>query len=47
MRLAMRILVVDDNETLRFTLRTQLEQLGHETFEASNGQIAIEMALTR
>ena len=38
----MRILVVDDNETLRFTLSSHLKQMGHETFEACNGKEAIE-----
>ena len=38
----MRILVVDDNATLRFTLKSHLQRLGHETFEAADGREAIE-----
>ncbi|MDH3236817.1 MAG: response regulator, partial [Alphaproteobacteria bacterium] len=36
-----RILVVDDEEIVRFTLRQMLEKEGHEVFEAANGQEAL------
>lgn len=38
----MRILVVDDNETLRFTLRSHLQKAHHTVDEACNGKEAIE-----
>lgn len=40
--LTMRILVVDDDETLRFTLRAQLEGQSHVVIEASDGVEAID-----
>jgi YesN/AraC family two-component response regulator len=36
-----RILVVDDEEIIRFTLRQLLEKGGHEVFEAVNGRAAL------
>jgi len=36
-----RILVVDDEEIIRFTLRQMLEKAGHEVVEAVNGQEAL------
>ena len=36
-----RILVVDDEEVIRFTLRQILEKAGHEVLEAVNGQEAL------
>jgi len=43
----MRILVVDDDETLRLTLRTALESRGHTVEEATDGAIAVEMVKTK
>ena len=37
-----RILVVDDEELARFTIRDILETAGHEVAEAANGKEAIE-----
>ncbi len=37
-----RILVVDDDPSLRFTARNTLESAGHEVFEAENGLDAVE-----
>lgn len=37
-----RILVVDDEEPARFTIRDILETAGHEVDEATNGNEAIE-----
>jgi len=37
-----RILVVDDEEIIRFTLRQILEKAGHEVLEAANGQDALD-----
>ena len=37
-----RILVVDDEELARFTIRDILETAGHEVAEAENGKEAIE-----
>jgi CheY-like chemotaxis protein len=37
-----RILVVDDEEPVRFTIRARLESAGHEVDEAKNGKEAIE-----
>jgi CheY-like chemotaxis protein len=36
------ILVVDDESSMRFLLRTTLELAGHVVEEASNGQVAVE-----
>lgn len=41
----LRILVVDDDTTMRALLKALLAQGGHEVFEASNGQQGFEMAL--
>lgn len=37
-----RILVVEDDPSLRTVIRLVLEQAGHEIVEASNGRIALE-----
>ena len=37
-----RILVVDDEEIIRFTLRQMLEKAGHEVVEAANGLEALK-----
>lgn len=37
-----RILVVDDEEIVRFTLRQMLEKAGHDVFEAANGLEALK-----
>ena len=37
-----RILVVDDERIIRFTLRQMLEKAGHEIFEAANGLEALK-----
>lgn len=39
----MRILVVDDDETLRFTLSSNLRTLGHTAYEAYDGQDALDV----
>jgi len=39
----MRILVVDDDETLRFTLSSNLKNLGHEVITAFDGQNALDV----
>lgn len=41
----LRILVVDDDNTMRALLKALLAQGGHEVFEAANGQQGFEMAL--
>jgi diguanylate cyclase (GGDEF)-like protein len=41
----MRILVVDDDASMRAILRAMLSGAGHEVVEAANGQQAFEMAL--
>lgn len=38
-----RILIIDDDDTLRTLLRRFLEKEGYEVMEASNGNIALEM----
>ena len=38
-----RILVIDDDNTIRTLLRRILENAGHEVIEASNGRIALDM----
>jgi diguanylate cyclase (GGDEF)-like protein len=40
-----RVLVVDDDNSLRAMLKALLHQSGHEVFEATNGQQGFEMAL--
>ena len=40
---ALRALVVDDYETMRVRLRTELEKIGLVVEEATNGQEALEM----
>ena len=39
-----RILIVDDEEDLRKMLRFRLEAVGYEVYEASDGQIGLDMA---
>lgn len=41
MRIIARILVIDDEELARFTLREILEAAGHEVVEAANGNDGI------
>lgn len=41
-----RILVVDDEEIIRFTLRQMLEKAGHEVVEAVNGHEAMKSVKT-
>lgn len=43
----MHILVVDDEEDLRFTLRFVLELEGHEVNEAADGESALEAIRVR
>lgn len=38
-----RILIIDDEAVIRFTLREILEQAGHEVFEADNGQEGVDL----
>ncbi len=38
-----RILVIDDQEPIRRVVRRALEQDGHEVFDASDGEIGIEI----
>lgn len=38
-----RILIVDDDELARFTLREILEEVGHEVSEAASGDACLEM----
>jgi diguanylate cyclase (GGDEF)-like protein len=42
---ALRVLIVDDEASLRLYLRAVLTQLGFQVFEAENGQQALEVAL--
>lgn len=41
----LRVLVVDDNGSIRAVLRGVLESAGHRVFEAANGRAALELAL--
>ena len=41
----MRVLVVDDDASMRAVLAALLSRAGHEVFVASNGRQAFEMAL--
>ncbi len=38
-----RILLIDDDATVRYALKQVLERAGHQVDEASDGQIGIEM----
>ena len=38
-----RILIIDDEEMVRMTLRQTLEKAGHEVREATNGREGVEM----
>lgn len=42
---ALRILIVDDDGSIRALLRGVFERAGHRVFEASNGRAGLEMAL--
>jgi two-component system cell cycle response regulator len=42
-----RVLVVDDDPTLRAILRAALEKIGNEVFEAADGREALDMALEK
>ena len=46
-RFAARILVVEDDATLREGIAEALRLDGHEVFEASNGAVGLEMALRK
>ena len=37
-----RILLIDDDETVRYALKQVLERAGHQVGEASDGQVGIE-----
>jgi sigma-B regulation protein RsbU (phosphoserine phosphatase) len=37
----MKILVVDDEDALRYFLKSKLTRAGHEVWEAENGQVAL------
>ncbi|MFZ1947539.1 MAG: response regulator, partial [bacterium] len=41
-----RVLVVDDQETIRHFLAKAFEQEGHEVVQASSGEQAVELAAT-
>jgi diguanylate cyclase (GGDEF)-like protein len=43
---ALRVLIVDDETSMRMYLRAVLEQLGYQVFEAENGQQGLETALS-
>jgi diguanylate cyclase (GGDEF)-like protein len=43
----LRVLVVDDDPTMRTLLRAALRKIGNDVIEASNGREALEMALER
>ena len=36
-------LIVDDEATIRFLLRTRLESAGHDVFEAQSGRAALDI----
>ncbi|RYX81412.1 response regulator [bacterium] len=42
--MAQRILVVDDEEHIRFLIKTNLERAGYEVITAPNGRLAVETA---
>jgi DNA-binding NtrC family response regulator len=42
-----RILIIDDQESIRRVVRRALEQDGHEVFEASDGEIGMEILETQ
>ena len=42
----MRILIVDDSETVRFVIRKELEGAGFEVFDAKNGEEALQKIFT-
>jgi CheY-like chemotaxis protein len=37
-----KILLIDDDEQVRLTLRTMLERIGHDVVEASDGQVGVD-----
>lgn len=41
----LRVLIVDDERSMRSLLRALLEHIGHDCLEAENGQIGLELAL--
>jgi len=43
---AIRILVVDDDETVRMALRRMLESAGYEVLDAPNGRVAMNLCRT-
>jgi two-component system, OmpR family, response regulator len=40
------ILIIDDEETIRFLIRTVLESAGHTIFEAHDGRVALDILET-
>ena len=38
-----RIIVIDDNDAVRSTMRRALERAGHEVFEASDGEAGLKL----
>ena len=42
---AMRVLIVDDDASMRALVRKVLETVGHQVLEASDGRVGMEMAL--
>jgi CheY-like chemotaxis protein len=42
----LRILVVDDDDTVRETAKEMLEEIGHEVAEATSGRSALELLRT-
>lgn len=42
---AMRVLIVDDEASMRLVVRKVLEAAGHQVLEAENGRVGMEMAL--
>ena len=38
-----RIIVIDDNDAVRLTMRRALERAGHQVFEASDGEAGLKL----
>ena len=38
-----KILLIDDDEQVRLTIRTMLERIGHDVVEAPDGAVGVEM----